>query len=156
MAKRTCISDGETLLISATVESEFEQHRVMLSTAGNSHALQVAPRTTGFGSSANGGELLCLALATCYCNDIFREATKRFIDVVGVEVQATAEFGAEGQPARRICYRVSVRARAVESAIADLITHTDKVAEVQNTLRLGIPVVLESFRAVSVPGSDAA
>ena len=146
----------ETLSIGATVESEFKQHRVMLRTAGNSHPLEVAPRRSGFGSSANGGELLCLALATCYCNDIFREATKRSIDVVGVEVEATAEFGAEGQPASRLSYRVSVRAKALESAIVDLITHTDKVAEVQNTLRMGIPVVLESFKAVTVVGNDAA
>jgi hypothetical protein len=33
----------------------------------------------GGGSSANGGELLCLALATCYCNDVYREAKKRGI-----------------------------------------------------------------------------
>ena len=64
------------LLISAAVESGFKQHRVTLTTAGNSHSLEVAPRSSGFGSSANGGELLCLALATCYCNDLYREAAK--------------------------------------------------------------------------------
>ena len=138
-----------TLLISAAVESRFEQHRVTLTTAGNSRALEVAPRSSGFGSSANGGELLCLALATCYCNDLYREAAKRSIEVTGVEVQASAEFGAEGQPASRLSYRVRVRAKATEDEIRDLITSTDKVAEVQNTLRLGIPVVMESFEALS-------
>lgn len=140
----------------ATVESEFKQHRVTLATAGNSHPLEIAPRNSGFGSSANGGELLCLALATCYCNDIYREAAKRSIEVLGVEVQATAEFGEEGSPASRLSYSVSVRAKAAESAIRDLIAHTDKVAEVQNTLRLGLPVVLESSIAVTVAGNDAA
>lgn len=139
-----------TLLISASVESAFEQHRVTLTTAGKSHALEIAPRNSGFGSSANGGELLCLALATCYCNDLYREAAKRSVEVLGVEVQASATFGAEGLPASRLSYRVSVRAKAAEDVIRDLITHTDQVAEVQNTLRLGIPVDLESFKAESV------
>jgi organic hydroperoxide reductase OsmC/OhrA len=145
-----------TLLISAAVESGFEQHRVTLTTAGNSHSLEISPRTSGFGSSANGGELLCLALATCYCNDLYREAAKRSIEIMNVEVQADAEFGAEGLPANRLSYSVSVRARAAEDAIRDLIAHTDKVAEVQNTIRLGVPVVLESFKVVAVAGNDAA
>lgn len=143
-------------MISAAVQSESGRHRVTLTTAGKSHSLDIAPRATGFGSSANGGELLCLALATCYCNDIYREAGKRSIEVIGVEVQASAEFGAEGAPASRLSYRVSVRARAPENVIVDLITHTDKVAEVQNTLRLGIPVILESFSAQSVAGTGSA
>jgi organic hydroperoxide reductase OsmC/OhrA len=71
------------LLISAAVESRPRQHRVMLTTAGKSHSLEIAPRSSGFGSSASGGELLCLALATCYCNDLYREAAKRSIEVVG-------------------------------------------------------------------------
>jgi hypothetical protein len=44
---------------------------------------------------------------------------------------------------------VTVRAVAPEDAIRDLIRHTDSVSEVQNTLRLGMPVILESFEAIS-------
>jgi organic hydroperoxide reductase OsmC/OhrA len=137
-------------VISAAIENEFNRHRITLATGPNSHTLDISPRASGFGSAANGGELLCLALATCYCNDIYREAAKRSIEIVGVEVRASAEFGAEGLPASRLSYQVSVRANAPEAAIRDLITHTDRVAEVQNTLRLGIPVTLESFTALSV------
>jgi organic hydroperoxide reductase OsmC/OhrA len=136
-------------VISATVENEFQRHHVTLATSGKSHALVIAPRPSGFGSAASGGELLCLAMATCYCNDIYREAAKRGIEVVGLEVEAKAEFGAEGAPASRLSYRVSVRANAPEGIIRDLIVHTDSVAEVQNTLRLGLPAALESFRAIS-------
>ena len=142
--------------ICATVESEFERHRVTLSTGGNSHALSIAPRVSGLGSSANGGELLCLALATCYCNDLYREAAKRSLRVLGVEVQASADFGAEGQAASRLSYRVAVQAEAPEHAIRELIEHTDTVAEVHNTLRLGIAVELESFEATTVAHDDAA
>lgn len=142
--------------ISATVQSEFGQHRATLSTGGSSHHLDVAPRDSGYGSRANGGELLCLALATCYCNDIYREAAKRSIEILRVEVCADAEFGAEGAPAARFAYRATVRARAPAAVIRDLMLHTDRVAEVHNTLRLGIPVVLESFNAEEVARGDGA
>ena len=137
------------MLISATVNNKFQRHQVTLTTSGKSHELEIAPRASGLGSSANGGELLCLAMATCYCNDIHREAAKRGIEVLGVEVHADAEFESEGAPAKRLSYRVAVRAKAPEASIRDLITQTDSVAEVQNTLRLGLPVTLESFSAVS-------
>lgn len=140
------------MLISATVDSRFQHHQVTLTTGGNFHAVEIAPRASGLGSSANGGEILCLAMATCYCNDIYREAAKRGIEVTGVEVQASAEFVSEGDPAQRLAYRVTVRANAPEERIRELIIHTDKVAEVQNTLRVGLPVILESFTAVPTLG----
>ena len=96
------------------------------------------------------GELLCLALATCYCNDIYREAEKLKIEVVRVEVEAFAEFGKAGMPASRLSYRAAVTARAPEEQIRALILQTDRVAEIQNTLRKGTPVLLESFIATSV------
>jgi organic hydroperoxide reductase OsmC/OhrA len=133
------------MLIKATVENERGRHAVVLSTNGKSQPLAVASRDSGFGSAANGGELLCLALATCYCNDVYREAQQRSIDVVRVKVDAEAQFGAPGEPASRIAYRVHVAARAPEHDIEELILHTDTVAEVHNTLRRGMAVVLEAF-----------
>lgn len=135
-------------MIRASVESGFKRHEVTLETGGNRHAIAVPVRASGYGSAANGGELLCLALATCYCNDIYREAAKRAIEVVDVRVTASAEFGGEGDAARRLAYRVAVRARAAEDAIRELILHTDTVAEIHNTLRLGLAVTLESFEAL--------
>jgi organic hydroperoxide reductase OsmC/OhrA len=137
------------MLIRATIDNTFKRHQIRLTTSGKSHTLDIQPRASGLGSSANGGELLCLAMATCYCNDIYREAAKRGIEVIGVEVHADAEFEAEGAPAKRLSYQVVVRANAPEASIRELITHTDSVAEVQNTLRLGVPVTLECFSAVS-------
>jgi len=43
-----------------------------------------------------------------------------------------------------------VWAAAPQAAIRDLIEHTDRVAEIHNTLRLGLPVALESFTAHAV------
>jgi organic hydroperoxide reductase OsmC/OhrA len=136
--------------IRASVVHERGRHEVALATNGRAHAIAIAPRADGPGSSANGGELLCLALATCFCNDVYREAKARGIDVVRVEVEATATFGGPGEPATRLGYRASVAARASEDAIRALVAHTDGVAEVHNTLRRGLPVVLERVDAVRV------
>jgi uncharacterized OsmC-like protein len=136
--------------ISARVESRRDHHQVTLSTNGQSHSIAIAPKPGGFGSSANGGELLALALATCWCNDLYREAAARGITVQGVEVEVDAEFGAAGEPARRIRYRANVTADAPDEEIRRLIEHTDRVAEVHNTLRGGIAVELEGFEAAGV------
>jgi organic hydroperoxide reductase OsmC/OhrA len=135
--------------ISARVESSHGQHHVSLATNDQAHSIQIAPKPAGFGSSANGGELLFLALATCYCNDIYREAAKRGVNVQRVEVEVAGEFGAEGDPAQNITYGAKVWAHAPDQAIRDLMSHTDRVAEIQNTLRLGVTVTLGRIEAVS-------
>jgi organic hydroperoxide reductase OsmC/OhrA len=67
--------------IVAQVRNSHGEHEVTLATDGNAHSITIPPKPSGFGSRANGGELLLLALATCYCNDIYREAAKRGIKV---------------------------------------------------------------------------
>ena len=136
--------------ISAKVENSEGQHHVTLNTNDHVHSLAISPRATGFGSSINGGELLFLALATCYCNDIYREAAKRGIKVEKVEVDVEGEFGAEGEPARNVSYRARVSAHASEAEIQELITQTDRVAEIHNTLRIDTPVILGNIDVVTV------
>jgi uncharacterized OsmC-like protein len=136
--------------ITARVQNGQDKHLVTLDTNGNKHALAIAPRATGLGSSANGGELLFLALATCYCNDIYREAAKFGIRVESVEVEVEGDFGAEGEPAQNVTYRAKVTAAANEEAIRDLMQHTDGMAEIQNTLRFSTPVTLSQVDVVSV------
>jgi hypothetical protein len=46
--------------------------------------------------------MLFLALASCQCNDIYREAKKRGMAVELVEVGGSGEFGAGGETARNI------------------------------------------------------
>jgi organic hydroperoxide reductase OsmC/OhrA len=136
--------------ISAQVHNSEGQHHVTVRTNDNVHSLAIPPKPTGFGSSANGGELLLLALATCYCNDIYREAAKRELKVERVDVEVDGEFGAEGEPARNVSYRAKVTAQANEAQIRELMSHTDRVAEIQNTLRLGTPVILSSIEVMTV------
>ena len=121
--------------ISASVTNGNDKHRVVLRTGASEHSVTIPPKASGKGSSANGGELLFLAFATCYCNDIYREAAKRAISVTNVEVNVQGEFGAEGDPAKNVTYGAKVTAHAGESDIQDLMKYVDTVAEIQNTVR---------------------
>lgn len=136
--------------IKAHVQNSEGRHQVTLRTNDNVHHLSIPPKSTGFGSSANGGELLFLALATCYCNDIYREAAKRGIKVEHVEVEVEGDFGAEGEPAKNVTYRAKIAAQASEAEIRELMSHTDRVAEIQNTLRVETPITLIAVEAVTV------
>jgi organic hydroperoxide reductase OsmC/OhrA len=136
--------------ISAGVQNSAGRHEVTLRTNENVHSIAIPPKPTGLGSSANGGELLFLALATCYCNDIYREAAKRGLKVEQVEVEVEGDFGAEGEPAKHVTYRAKVTARASEAEIRELMSQTDRVAEIQNTLRVETPVSLVDIEVVTV------
>ena len=126
---------------SAKVQNDSGYHQVILKVGEKEQTLSIAPKPTG-GSSITGGELLFLALATCFCNDIYREAAKRDIKVKSVEVEVSGDFEAEGKPASNIVYHAKVDADASDEKIQELIMYTDSVAEVQNTLRLGTPINL--------------
>jgi uncharacterized OsmC-like protein len=128
---------------SAHLQNDPNIHQVTLKIGDKEQSLTIPPRPTG-GSSVSGGELLFLALATCFCNDIYREAARRDIQVESVEVEVTGDFEAEGKPASNILYWAKIKANASNDEIRELMNHTDSVAEIQNTLRAGIPVRLET------------
>ncbi|GAB4020337.1 OsmC family protein [Spirosoma sp. KCTC 42546] len=128
--------------LAATVKNTFHHHEAVVQTNDDSKVVEIPAKSSGYGSSVNGGELLLLALATCFCNDIYREAAKREISVSEVEVVCTGEFGAEGEPGTNFHYKANVVANAPAEEIDALIRHTDKVAEIQNTLRKGLNITL--------------
>jgi uncharacterized OsmC-like protein len=127
---------------SARVQNNSNDHQVTLKIGEKEQSLPIAPRPTG-GSSVSGGELLFLALATCYCNDLYREAAKWGITVQSVEVEVEGNFEAEGKPASNLVYRAKVNADASREKIRELMLHTDTVVEIQNTLRVGTPIKFE-------------
>ena len=127
----------------ATVENSENQNAVTLQTANNQHSIVIPSKSSGFGSSMNGGEALLLALAICYCNDVYREAAKHDIIVKQVEVQVDGEHdGTEGQVMENLSYHVSIDADAPQDVLEQMLRKTDTLAEIQNTLRQGTPVVL--------------
>jgi organic hydroperoxide reductase OsmC/OhrA len=136
--------------ISARLENAAGQQQLQVRTHQKRQVLAIPPKASGLGSSVRGGELLVAALATCYCNDIYREAAKRQIEVEQVEVEVEAEFGAEGDPAQQVTYRAKVTARASAEAIQALMVWTDQVAEIQNTLRVPTAVTLAHVEVQSV------
>jgi len=136
--------------IRASVRNSRGLNSVTLRTNDHEHTLPVPPKSSGVGSSVNGGEFLFLALASCYCNDVYREAARRGIEVTDVEVSVEGDFGAEGDAASNVTYSAIVCAHASEEEIRDLMRHTDTVAEIQNTLRQGVNVSLQGVEAKSV------
>ena len=136
--------------ISGTLKKVSGKYLATLSTKGDKHIVEMSAKESGAGTRANGGELLCLALASCYCNDIYREAAGRNIDVVSVEVEVHAEFGGVGESAKEIKYSPTVKAHAAKEEIELLVLETDKFAEIHNTRRQGMAVGLSEPKAVSV------
>lgn len=128
--------------ISATVRNSQRAHEIVVRTGAAAQPLSVPAKSTGRGSAVNGGGFLMLALATCYCNDLYREAERLRIPLDGVEVEASARFPGVGLAATDIRYRASVSSSAPPSAITELLRQTDAVSEVHNTIRAGLPVEL--------------
>jgi len=129
--------------IAARLSNTPCSHSVEVETKGRKQSIAIAPKSVGRGSSVNGGELLFAALARCFCNDLFREAAKRGIEVHEVEVDLSGTFGSPGEPAHDIGYRVRVDAGSPQATIVDLIRATDSMTEIQNTLCTGCAVRLQ-------------
>jgi uncharacterized OsmC-like protein len=130
--------------ISATVRYSAARYDVEVRTGATAQSLIVPGKTSGQGSAVSGGEFLMLALATCYCNDLYREAKRLRIPINGVEVRASARFAGIGLAATDICYSADVNSPAPPEAIYNLLRETDAVAEVHNTLRKGVPITWQS------------
>lgn len=132
--------------ITATVKNEGPMHEVVVTTGAAAKALSIPAKDQG-GSAINGGELLMLALATCYCNDIYREAARLGIGVEAVEVEAAADFEGVGLAATNVRYRARIRSDASEDRVHALLQATDAVAEVHNTVRAPTDVALVPWDA---------
>lgn len=140
--------------ISARVVNQKGQHQSSVRTGDKTQSLAIPPKIEGAGSSVNGGELLFLALATCYCNDIYREANDRGLEVESLEVEVSGQFGSRGEPAEKITYRASVKAKGSEDEVLRLMRDTDSVAEIHNTLRRATPVVLTECHVVPASSEE--
>jgi uncharacterized OsmC-like protein len=128
--------------VSAVLKNKQDKHEIVVTTNSDSKNISIPPKSSGYGSSVNGAELLLLSLATCYCNDIYREAAKRNIKVTEVEVEFSGDFGAEGEPGRNFQYKPTIKSNATPEQLDELISFTDEIAEIHKTLRLGLNVTL--------------
>lgn len=128
--------------ISATVTNSPSSHAVTVRTGEAQQALTIPHKVSGPGSGVNGGEFLMLALATCYCNDLYREAQRLGIPIEGVEVEAAADFPGIGLAADNVTYTARIQSQASSEDLQRLLRETDAVAEVHNTVRTAVPVRL--------------
>lgn len=128
--------------IEAEVKSSGTGHEVLVRTDKSQQSVAIPGKPSGQGSSVNGGEFLMLALATCYCNDLYREAKRLGVTIESVHVEAGAEFPGVGLAAMGITYRAKIVSPDPEAAVQQLLRETDAVAEVHNTLRTGVAVEL--------------
>lgn len=128
--------------IASVVKNNALIHEVTVVTEGNAKIISIPGKPMG-GSAVNGGELLFLSLATCFCNDLYREAARRNMKLDEVEVAVSGEFGKEGEPGFNIQYEAKVTSSgSTDHEINDLIRDVDRVAEIHNTLRKGVAVTL--------------
>lgn len=141
--------------ITARVVNRPGEHAATVTTDGTARSIEIAPDPAG-GSSVNGGELLFLALATCYCNDVYREAGRRDIRIDRVEVDVSGTFGGPGDPAHEVRYGVRVESPENRDIVEALLRHVDAVAEIQNTVRVATRITLDSIEvATPVSAADA-
>jgi uncharacterized OsmC-like protein len=141
------------MLISATLTNIRRENEVIVSTGDHKKKLIIPSKPLGKGSSVSGGELLFLALATCFCNDIYREAARREMEINAVEVIVRGEFGKEGEPATSITCEAKVEAPfSTYEEVASLLKKVDEVAEVHRTLRNGTGISLRIPEPVNEQG----
>ncbi len=133
--------------ISAYLKNTQTSQAVTVTTAHVAKVVPIPSNAGGSCSSVNGGELLMLALATCYCNDIYREAARLGVTVTAVEVEATAQFQGVGLGASHIKYRASVQSPASREQVTRLLQETDAVAEIHNTIRAGADVTMVPWQS---------
>lgn len=108
------------------------------------------PETAGgLGIGFNGGELLLLAIGACYTNDLYREAARRNLTLSSVSVDVEGNWGGTPVRAQNVSFSVKVEANASEDEILALIKHTDEMAEIHNSLRMGTKVTLGKVEAIS-------
>jgi uncharacterized OsmC-like protein len=128
--------------VSARLKNKQYEQEIIVTTNNDSKNISIPPKSSGYGSSVNGAELLLLSLATCYCNDIYREAARRNIEVTEVSVEFSGEFGAEGEPGRNFQYKPTIKSNATPGQLEALIHFTDEIAEIHKTLRQGLNITL--------------
>jgi uncharacterized OsmC-like protein len=119
-------------------------------TGRHSLVIDRSPTDGGQGVGFTGGELLLLALGACYTNDVFREAAKRGLEVLGVRVVVECDWEGDPPRAQHVRFSTRVEAEADEDEIMELMRYVDEIAEVHNSLRHGVQVELTEAEAVSM------
>jgi putative redox protein len=96
----------------------------------------------GRGLGFSGGQLLYLSIAACVSNDVYREAATMGVPVRRVSVEVDGDFPARGSASTAIDVTVEIDADAPDAAVDELLAEVDRVAEIPNSLRGTVSVVI--------------
>ena len=115
-----------------SLRTAADEGAVVLPHAWTSEGVVATPVT-------NGAQALHLAVALCVLNDVYREARAADVPVEGVAVEADGGFD-EAWASTGIDYRIELDSLADQTALTDLLTQVDRVAEIPRALRAGAEV----------------
>jgi organic hydroperoxide reductase OsmC/OhrA len=74
------------MIISEAIKNSFQKNDITVTTDTNKKKIGIPAKANGYGSSTNEGELLLLSLAACFCNDVYREGTRKKMHIHSGEV----------------------------------------------------------------------
>jgi putative redox protein len=94
----------------------------------------------GGGSGFSGGQLLYMAIAACWSNDLYREAATMGIGLDGVEITVDGDFPARGAGSTPITLEVVVKSSAPGERVRELIAEVERIAEIPRAIREGPPI----------------
>jgi uncharacterized OsmC-like protein len=121
----------------------IQNHSLAVGSAGSrTVTIDRSLEAGGLGLGFNGGELLFLAIGGCFSNDLYREAPKFGVEVKSVHIEVSGDWGGDPVRAQNVTLSAHVEADAPREKIRELIEHTNRVAEIPNSLRLGTNVSL--------------
>jgi uncharacterized OsmC-like protein len=103
----------------------------------------------GDGLGYSGGQVLVLAVGTCFYNNLYNAADERGIKIQSVELEVTSGWTEEPKVSSGIEVSAKVEAEASAAEIVELIQHAGRVSTVSNTVRKGTTVTMGNVQAVS-------
>lgn len=130
--------------ITAQINSSINKVSTLIKKDNETKSFILPPREEGFGSSVNGGELLLLALATCYCHTIYRGAKEMNLDIGEITVSVTGDFSDDVPKMQDFSFSVQVRSSATGQQLQELVGYADLHATIPNLLRKGRQIRLNA------------
>ena len=103
----------------------------------------------GGGLGFNGGQLLYLAIAACWSNDLYREAATMGIELDCVEIAVDGDFPARGEGSTPITVDLTIRSAATGDQLRELVAEVERVAEIPRAIRDSPPIMVTTTYEVS-------
>ena len=104
----------------------------------------------GDGLGYNGGQVLVLAVGTCFYNDLYDAADERGIKIRSIELEIRSGWAGDPVISSGIEISAKVEAEATTAEIEEMVHHVSTISTISNTVRQGTAVLLGSINAVSI------